>query len=873
MSQTPWKDSNVKPVQSPFIPLHSSEDLTSDRPHALCMPLYPLNPLIRITTLASNSSSCLVVSEEGLVFGCNFSRENQLCPYTENSFALIQIPNLINIVQVSLSASHAAAISGSGKLFTWGEGSSGQVGYFTTSFCSFPILVRSCQYLKVTQVLCGQNYTSILTDRSYVHIYGKTELAHESIHMALWNKSQLAFSHIQTGSNPILCLSGTGNVLTLDRSLNLIGIPAKSYWNFASIIACELTLFKSLKGGMVMWEAQGIENQILFELYFRTGKMWRCESYFKVFSWGKSLVLCLKAEDKLGLSCIIEPCKISEMGNVLMKRMRRKYTFKFFKNETSPAIMERNSGELLDEESYFNEKFAETLKNSLYDKIISILHQGLPAIKEISLFRNLKIASLRELNLFNLMIKNYEKSLNHMKFVSFYKIKLLTLSYFPLKSSDCIKYTECTKNTISSLEFLKAKYIEPDSFDLFAEKALNKLSNHTLITNNQFDSQVFSLKNLKSSEENLIELRLDHFFSILTAIIRKTLSKTFRLLKNLLSIKANLYLFELLMKKVIIRKLRTYSNSLLWQTRFSFRSIKNLVKKRVKNYLNQIILYSANESNCYLLKVLYSTQSIFANHGFRHKLFAFRALKMAATQPINTPQKSALALSRSLSIRTLDSITETPRKQKKNSPEPLARIAKPFKSESLSIVFKSPPRNCKTTSDYLLSHSPSIAKARSPKPTRPPWRPPSHFASPPVSPSRLMAHTRRKQYTDLIKFKSSPRTLKSKTTKLISSSKVSNSQSSSPVHEKMISINLGLMNINRVIRRYLIKSNSLIFRKLKLYADKRYIPAPKPNDDKTILNVIRNSWKAGVIILASEKTRDILTKILSREFISALKNI
>lgn len=925
-----WEDSNFKPLQSPLIPLHASKDLISDGSHVLYLPLNSLNPWIGIRTLASNSSTYLVVSNEGLVFGCSFLKENQLCPYTENSFALIQIPNLMNIIQVSLSSSHAAAITESGQLFTWGEGSSGQLGHLTTSFYSFPIQVKSCQYLKVTQVSCGQNFTSILTDGCYVHIYGKIGLTHESIQKTLCKKSLLAFSHtqlnnekvvmIQTGSNFISCLNETGEVFILDGCSDLVKLPAKSDWIFESIIASEVQVCGKLKDGIVIWESQGIDNKVECELSLWAGKMWKCESSIMVFSWGKSILLGLDEGDVLEFGYIVKPYKRSEIGNVLMKRMVRKNTDGFVKDERTPAIMRSNSGELFDEEDYFKEKFVKTLSNSIYDKIILMLYEGFSAIKETSLIKHWQKTSLKELSLLNLIRKNYKKRSNHMKFVSFYKIKLLTLSYFPLKSSDfinklqtleivlkkiikrnilssfksmvsifkldsaldlilkyflkssfeTIKYLAQVQKTFSKLELLKSKHNKKKNFSLFVKNTLNKSTN-LIFTKDQHNSNFFLLNNYKNSQENLIELSLNHFFSIITSIKRKILSKTFNLLKNSLAIKTNLHLLEILMKKVIIRKCRTYFNSLLCQSRLSFRPIKNLVKKRVKNYLNQIILYSAHESNCYLLKLLYSTQCIFANHAYRDKLFAFRALNMYASQSADYSKISALSLSRSLSNRTLDSITETPRKQKTNSPEPITRITKPLKSESLSIAFKSPPKNYKTISDYLLCQSPSISKAKSPKPTRPPWRPPSHFTSPPVSPNRLIAHRRRKQYTDFLKVKPSPRTLKCKNAKLISSSKQCYSQSNSPAHEKMISINLGLMNINRVLKRYTTKSKSHMFRTLKSYSRNKYIPAPGPNDDKTILSIIRTSWKAGVIMLASEKTRDLMSRIIYREFISILK--
>ena len=76
--------------------------------------------------------------------------------------------------QVSCGLRHAVALSISGRVYTWGEASYGQLGHDDTLARNVPTWVSSLQLRKIVQVCASARSTSVLTDFNEVIAWGMT---------------------------------------------------------------------------------------------------------------------------------------------------------------------------------------------------------------------------------------------------------------------------------------------------------------------------------------------------------------------------------------------------------------------------------------------------------------------------------------------------------------------------------------------------------------------------------------------------------------------------------------------------------------------------------------------------------------------------
>ncbi|XP_074645213.1 uncharacterized protein LOC141901680 isoform X3 [Tubulanus polymorphus] len=88
-------------------------------------------------------------------------------------------PQLVTSLQekvkwVSCGGSHTAIITESGKLYTCGDGSQGQLGHGPTQNLQIwqPTLVRAFADCKITHVSCGDNHTAVITDKGLLYSFG-----------------------------------------------------------------------------------------------------------------------------------------------------------------------------------------------------------------------------------------------------------------------------------------------------------------------------------------------------------------------------------------------------------------------------------------------------------------------------------------------------------------------------------------------------------------------------------------------------------------------------------------------------------------------------------------------------------------------------
>lgn len=79
-----------------------------------------------------------------------------------------------DIVAVAAANKHSAAITASGRLYTWGDNTQGQLGYGTSgkAFNAAPRIVESVRLLRLTAVSVSKRHTVVLTDDGDVHTWG-----------------------------------------------------------------------------------------------------------------------------------------------------------------------------------------------------------------------------------------------------------------------------------------------------------------------------------------------------------------------------------------------------------------------------------------------------------------------------------------------------------------------------------------------------------------------------------------------------------------------------------------------------------------------------------------------------------------------------
>ena len=86
-------------------------------------------------------------------------------------------------VQVSCGARHAAAVTSSGRVYTWGDGSYGQLGHDDHQARFFPTHVGALTSKRVAQAYCTGRSTIVVLESNEVIAWGMT-LRWVSMHLA-----------------------------------------------------------------------------------------------------------------------------------------------------------------------------------------------------------------------------------------------------------------------------------------------------------------------------------------------------------------------------------------------------------------------------------------------------------------------------------------------------------------------------------------------------------------------------------------------------------------------------------------------------------------------------------------------------------------
>jgi alpha-tubulin suppressor-like RCC1 family protein len=136
---------------------------------------------VRIVMAACEWLHSVVVSAEGCVWTFGWGLSGGLCLNDEQDRL---VPTLLaaevlegsKIVTVAAGCAHTMAVGVNGRLWVWGEGSSGQLGLGDTNDRRVPTLVGAEEVLggsKVRTIACGKVHTLAVTEAGELWEWGK----------------------------------------------------------------------------------------------------------------------------------------------------------------------------------------------------------------------------------------------------------------------------------------------------------------------------------------------------------------------------------------------------------------------------------------------------------------------------------------------------------------------------------------------------------------------------------------------------------------------------------------------------------------------------------------------------------------------------
>ncbi|KAG8454246.1 hypothetical protein GDO86_000766 [Hymenochirus boettgeri] len=128
-----------------------------------------------VQKVACGEKHTLFLMEDGTVLSCGLNHHGQLCR-KGNTNSLEQIGSLEThtIVDISCGANHSVAVCDEGNVFTWGDGSKGQLGTGKFPLKNMtPKKITGLFNTKILQVSCGNFHTISLSEDGRVFSWGQ----------------------------------------------------------------------------------------------------------------------------------------------------------------------------------------------------------------------------------------------------------------------------------------------------------------------------------------------------------------------------------------------------------------------------------------------------------------------------------------------------------------------------------------------------------------------------------------------------------------------------------------------------------------------------------------------------------------------------
>jgi alpha-tubulin suppressor-like RCC1 family protein len=120
-----------------------------------------------VASVAAGGFHTLALTEAGHVFSFGYGGNGRLGHGDRGNRALpdwIEALASETVAQVVAGANHSLAVTANGKLYSWGEGSAGQLGHGNFDSYSLPEVVSAMREIAVREVAAGWRHTIALTD-------------------------------------------------------------------------------------------------------------------------------------------------------------------------------------------------------------------------------------------------------------------------------------------------------------------------------------------------------------------------------------------------------------------------------------------------------------------------------------------------------------------------------------------------------------------------------------------------------------------------------------------------------------------------------------------------------------------------------------
>lgn len=130
--------------------------------------------------IAGGSKSLFIVTYEGKVFACGESTNGRLgLGHTNNVSMPRQLTTLsqyvVKKVAVHSGGKHALALTIDGKVFSWGEGSDGNLGHGNTLSLEKPRMIEALKSKRVRDIACGSSHSAAITSNGELYTWGLGE--------------------------------------------------------------------------------------------------------------------------------------------------------------------------------------------------------------------------------------------------------------------------------------------------------------------------------------------------------------------------------------------------------------------------------------------------------------------------------------------------------------------------------------------------------------------------------------------------------------------------------------------------------------------------------------------------------------------------
>ncbi|XP_014251481.1 E3 ubiquitin-protein ligase HERC2 isoform X1 [Cimex lectularius] len=135
---------------------------------------------LRPIYIAGGSKSLFIVTQEGKVFACGESTNGRLgLGHTNNVSVPRQLTTLsqyvVKKVAVHSGGKHAMALTIDGKVFSWGEGSDGNLGHGNTQSLEKPRMIEALKSKKIRDIACGSSHSAAITSNGELYTWGLGE--------------------------------------------------------------------------------------------------------------------------------------------------------------------------------------------------------------------------------------------------------------------------------------------------------------------------------------------------------------------------------------------------------------------------------------------------------------------------------------------------------------------------------------------------------------------------------------------------------------------------------------------------------------------------------------------------------------------------